>query len=64
MLSEVKQFYTAFENMSRASTPTESLLISIMIEKIQNTIDRLLKKLVYLQQEYQTKRMIRRKLKL
>jgi hypothetical protein len=55
MLSETKQYCAAFENMSGASTPTESLLMSIVLQN-QKMINKLMSKLEYLQQEYQKKK--------
>ena len=64
MLSEVMQFYTAFENRSGTSTRTESLLISIIIEKIEKIMDRLPNKLLYFQHEFQNKRKDEKKARL
>jgi hypothetical protein len=56
MLSEIKQYSAAFEKMTGASTPAESLLMSIILQN-QEMINSLMSRFEYLlQQEYQKKK--------
>ncbi len=56
MLSEAKQYYKAFENMSGASAAsTETLLMSIILQN-QKMIDKLIKDLARLQEEYEIRK--------